>query len=333
MKVCPICSAIFDDSMNFCLEHGEVLVDPATLDTHKIRPYSNEETLEFKNPISSRQKANTDFIYPQITAGSQKRKSTVPILIIVGILGLLIVGGAVAGGLYIRRQMAGAGGGKIGNSEFPSNQTSTPKPTPMENFIKVEVGQVSKGSFGEEYLKCQITNLSDRVVKMPGVSLTFYEGDVKVDFRSESSKLEYLRPRETIPVWIRINGVKKYDKVVAERSSSSSVLMMETTDVIYPVLNITDQAMKVETLTSSYNFQRYNEKFYNVTGIVENTNSYEVSPKVNVIYYDANSEIVGYSADTVGKLLPGEKAKFEATSGHTQLHGTPVKFELVTTAN
>ncbi len=329
MKICPICSAIFDDSMNYCLEHGATLVHPD--DENSIKSFPDEQTQQMRNPITIPNRGMTEPEIPTVIGNRAKPYSSgfgiVPKILVASFLSLLAIAAVVVAALYIK------------NSQNPPRIVSLPSPSPTstatpkaEPELKIEVGEVSNGSFGEKFVKCLITNMNQSVITRPGVSLTFYENDVKVDYRSENSKIEYIRPNETFPIWIPITGVKKYNRILAEQAGFQQ-LAIEGTDVLYPELKITDAKMKVENLSSMYNFQRYAEKFYKVTGVVENTTSAEVSSKIYIVYYDTESQIVGYASDNVGKLKPGDKAQFDASSGHTELHGTPEKFEIITTGN
>lgn len=247
MRICPACKAIFDDSMNYCLEHGIDLVDAATLEQDTIQSRTSEKTLELRNPISTQQQNAT---VPTVFAKKpQGKNSLLPVFLIVGLAVLLIGAAAIGGALYLYNPKDDV---VIDPPRTPTPRTPpmTPTPTPEEvKKLNVEVVGTEDGSFGDKFVKVMVTNIANVVLEKPGVDITFYEKDVKVDTRSESLPIDYLRAGETYPVWVRILGLKKYDRMVAEQGGFTRISKKPLTDV-FPDLAVTEKALTTEKKNS-----------------------------------------------------------------------------------
>jgi hypothetical protein len=334
MKICPKCEAIFDDSMNYCLEHGTELVDAATFKPDHLETTAKmaAETVEFQGAASTFQQQPTipiDYSAPQ-----RKKSSVWPILVVAGLAIVLIGAGVVGGALYLRKYVADHPPTSPTPRRTPvaTPTTATASPEPKEK-LRIETDtSTTDGKFGEKFLRCVVTNVTDKNLENAGVSLTFYKKDIKVNSRSERLPLKLLRPGETYPVWVDINDVKDYDRVVAEQGPFTRPVNWAFAAAPLD-LPLTDTALKTEKNTTSYNDRLFQEPYYVVTGVIENTTSKSVHPTVDIVYYDDKSEVVGYASTSVGELKPGDKAKIEAEAAASQLHGKPTRFETIVTGN
>lgn len=328
MKICPTCKAIFDDSMNFCLEHGIDLVDAATHSPDTIQSLASEKTQQLRDPVSTQQQnvtAPTVFGTPP-----RKKNSLLPILLIVGLAVLFIGAAAIGGALYLYNRNTAI------NWEPPPTPRPpliTPTPTPEEvKKLNVEVIGTEDGSFGDKFVKVMVTNIANTVLEKPSVDITFYEKDVKVGSRFESLPIEFLRPGETYPAWVRIAGLKKYDRMVAEQGGFTRISKRPVTEV-FPDLAVTEKVLTTEKKNSSINFRTYTENYYMAAAIIENTTAKAIRPSIDVVYYDEKGEVVGYTSAHVGELKPGDKAKIDAQAAQSQIHGKPTRFEVVVTVD
>jgi len=337
MKICPKCEAIFDDSLNYCLQHGTELIDAATYKPELITSSKmSAETVEFQGAASTFQQQPTIPIdYSARTSADSKKTSVWPILVIAGLAVLLIGGGVVGGALYLRSYVVNhppASPTPRRTTAPTSTATPAASPEPAEK-VRIEVADgTTKGTFGEKFARCLVTNVTDKNLQDAGVSLTFYKKDVKVDSRSERLPLKLLRPGEGYPVWVDIGDIKDYDRVVAEQGPFTRPVMWAFAGAPLD-LPLTDTALKTEKKTTSYNDRLFQEPYYIVTGVIENTTSKAVHPNIDIVYYDDKSEVVGYASASVGELKPGDKAKFDAQAAASELHGKPTRFETIVTGN
>ena len=199
-----------------------------------------------------------------------------------------------------------------------------PPPGPAAK-IKAEVIGKVKGSFGRTYIKVMLTNTGDTVITDPSVVLMLYKDNTKLDSVFGDAALKYLKPGATVPVWIHLFKYEDYTSaVVTERNPRG----MENSERLFPTLKFT-AAMKTDTGISSFNGEPYKEKFFDVTGTVENDRYDKVTPELFVIYYDAKSQIVGVRSGRPPDLARGEKAQFDIGAGETQLFGVPVRYEIL----
>jgi hypothetical protein len=337
MKICPLCKTEYEEELNFCLSDGAILRDSKDNSREEI-PVSFREgaTLEYQSPQTFSEKGQTQK-QNQVNFGhsySPKYKRQPNFLLVAGIVSgiiILIFGGIIGGGIFLRSLMTV-------NDTKPTPkpiQSVTPyrPPTPdTREKLKIEVVGKVKGSFGSQFLKCMVTNISEKIVERPSVSITLYEKDVKIGNISETSKLGYLKPNQTIPVWVRLGSEKKFDSTKATEGGLTRFADKDE-KMLFPTLTLTETKMVVEKKTSMYNFQSYAENFYIVGGIVENRDYDKILPKIYVVYYDEKSEIVGFAYDSISELKKGEKAKFEMQAGETELFGTPKTFELIVMNN
>ncbi|MBX7170402.1 MAG: FxLYD domain-containing protein [Pyrinomonadaceae bacterium] len=333
MKICTICHSEYPDNTFFCLDDGNTLVNQNDFDGEQTLSFAETPTIQDRSRVTL--DGNQQYFQPQYTNYAQlPKQGPQPLAIVGGILGvfLMIAAGLAVGGVYLKSKI----------KEFPtptprSNitpyQTPYNTPTPEEKVqLKIEPAGKVKGSFGQQFLKFMVTNPSEKIVATPDIPVTLYQGDVKVGGTRGESKLKYLKPGQTIPVWADLGygNVKFTDAKVETQPIAKTVNKSEAQ--IFPQITISDTKMDITKETSSFNDYNYTENWYNVTGVVENTNYETISAEIVVIFYDANSNIVGISETYISDLKRGEKEKFEVGAGEiSELFGKPKRFEIIVT--
>ncbi len=206
--------------------------------------------------------------------------------------------------------------------------TPLPIPTQQKGLLKTEIVGNVKGGFNFTYIKCLITNVGETVIERPSVSLTLYKNDVKIDTVHGNSDLDYLKPQQTVPVWINLFNKPNY--TYAKVNESSMIRAADKApDKLFPQLKYVDAEMTTEIGTSSFNGQLYKEKFYDVKGVVINDFYENSKPQLYVIYYDADGEIIGISSTYPPAMKKGEKAEFKVSMGEKSLFGVPKRFEII----
>lgn len=200
-----------------------------------------------------------------------------------------------------------------------------PPPPGAVAKLKTEVIGKVKGSFGRIYIKVMLTNTGDTVITDPSVVLMLYKDTAKLDSVFGDAALKYLKPGASTPVWIHLFKYEDYTSAVVMEKNPRG---MENSERLFPTLKFT-AAMKITSGISSYNDQPYKEKFFDISGTVENEQYDKVTPELYVIYYDAKSQIVGVDSGRPPDLKKGEKAQFEIGAGETQLFGVPVRYEIL----
>lgn len=200
-------------------------------------------------------------------------------------------------------------------------------PPAKKSTMKTEVVGKVKGSFGVTYIKCLLTNTGETVLTDPSVTLELYKNDIKLDPVYGTAGLKYLKPGETTPVWVEL--LKNEDYTKAEVQEKKSLQNIENYPRIFLELKFTDVAMKTEIGNSSFNDRIYKEKFFTVSGTVQNEAYNKVAPQLFAVYYDSKSQVVGVIAESPPELMRGEKTRFEISAAETQLFGVPVRFEIV----
>jgi len=205
-------------------------------------------------------------------------------------------------------------------------RTPTPSPTPKPE-LKVEMTGKASDRFGDNFIKCTETNLSDVVIIDPYVRLTLYKADVKLDIISGNASLKYLKPGVTVPVWASVGKHTNYTR--AEVLDYEVIQSFPNVEGLFPEFKYHDAAMKVETGISTFNGQPYKEKFYEVSGVIENEKYEKSRPTLFVIYYNAKDEIVGAVTASPAEMKIGEKVSFDASASETGLYGAPVRYEIM----
>lgn len=322
MKICPICRARFDDDLNYCLNDGTTLKDFEAFDAEETVSMTDGATLEFAKPFAGRGAASpTAFGHSPQTA---RRLKTPAILI--GVFGLILslFGAATVGGMLYFRHRATVAADRQPTFASDESLTILPGETPdPKGSLKAEIlGEIEKD--GNRYLKCKITNVGATVVRSPLLTLLFYQNDVKINEAAEWSNLEYLKPGQSVPVWIESPDAEKYTSVKV-KEPVHSLANFKTEQQIFPSLAFTETEMKPQSSAR-------NDKAVFVRGIVENQNYGEMLSSLYVVFYDEKSEIIGISK-TLVSLQKGEKAKFEVAAGERDLFGTPKSFEIIAVAN
>lgn len=208
---------------------------------------------------------------------------------------------------------------------LPYNVSPPPPAAPVKLKVNV-IGKV-KGSFDRIYIKCMVTNTGQTVINEPSVALVLYKDDIKLDTVYGDAGLKYLKPGVTTPIWVRLRDQDYTSAVFQENRSLRGI---DNPERIFPELKFSDTAMKIETGTSSMNGQPYKEKFFTVSGVIQNELHDKVSPELFVTYFDSKNQVVGVRSGKPAELTKGEKTRFEVTAGETQLFGVPVRFEILT---
>lgn len=208
-----------------------------------------------------------------------------------------------------------------------SPKSPTPTPTPAPPKLKVEMVGKATDRFGDNFIKCTVANMSDVVILDPYVRLTLYRNDVKLDTISGNASLKYLKPGATVPVLVSVG--KHTDYTRAEIMEYEVIQSVKNTVDLFPEFNYLDAGMKIEIGESSFNGRRFKEKFYEVSGTIENDRYEKANPILFVIYYNAKDEIVGVEKASPPEIKKGEKVSFDVSAGETQLQGTPVRYEIV----
>lgn len=330
MKICPKCGRKFESELNFCLEDGTVLES----DSEQTLSFGINQSLNSgKRPTNPQNYGQTDknqSFGDLPTEVYRPKKSPLGTIIASVIIGVSILAGVSIYSLltFFPRSTMSVPDEIAKTSPSPLVKKQLPRVSATTDKFKIEIGERLKAGFDETFLRCLLTNTGDVVIKEPRVSLMLYKNDLKVGEVSEESKLDYVKPGQTVPVWIRIS---ERDNFTAARVSED--LKFNTTEkdlnLLYPSLVFTETKMTSEKLTSLFNFRPFKETFYEVKGTVENREYELVKPKIYVIFYDAKSEIVGITSTTPPDLKKNEKAEFEASMGDKSLFGVPVRFELI----
>lgn len=328
MKACPQCGKEYAADMNFCLDDGSSLY------------IKSEDTIPFGLNVprpTNQAGGRTDEKYERPTAvlpAKNPKKSRFGI-IITGVLAfMLLLTGMIGYVIYAAwsavRETAEAPPNVLpSRTPYVMKTVSFPTPPRKTDKLKVEVLDNMKAGFNQTFIKCRVTNESESVIKEPSVKLVLYKNDLKIGDAYGSSKLKYLKPEQSVPVWIQLS--KKEESYTAARPVEDAEYDIFDKDLnaLYPSLVYTEAKMTSKALTSLLNFRPYKEIFYEITGTVENREYDVVNADIYAIFYDANSEIVGITSTSPPELKRNEKAAFEASMGEKSLYGVPVRFELI----
>jgi hypothetical protein len=209
----------------------------------------------------------------------------------------------------------------------PRTPTHSPTPTPAPPKLKVEMVDQATDRFGDNYIKCTVTNMSDVVIIDPYVRLTLYKDDVKLDTVSGDARLKYLKPGAVVPILVSVGNHPGYTR--AEIMDYEVIQSVKNTAGLFPEFNYLDAGMKVEIGESSFNGRRFKEKFYEVSGTIQNDKYEKVTPLIFVIYYSAKDEIVGVETANPPEIKKGEKVGFDVSAGETEMQGIPVRYEIM----
>lgn len=317
MKICPKCKTEYGDEMNFCLTDGSTLKDAALFNPEETIAITDNATLEYKSPQTGNQNQitnRTDFGKPP--------RSSLRWVILLGVLGLILLFfGAIGGAIIYFRNFV------INPPDFTSTPTRTPyqvvspintsTPQPKEN-LKVEILDKVKNNSGQNFLKCKVTNVGNSIARPFSISLAFYKNDVMIKETGAFVKLKYLKPQQSVPVWVNLYGVDGYTSVKV-KNSGSNFPVNKSAEQMFINLNFTETAIKP-------GFARGYLKF---EGIVENQNYDSISTELYVIFYDENKEIIGIETKNTSKMPKNEKTKFEMTISDRDLFGKPKTFEII----
>jgi hypothetical protein len=333
MKICPQCKKVYADNLNFCLDDGAALAAQPPADAHRTLSYGDNPTDRFEDP---RPTGGTPFTIQQNQTSygrEHRKKSPAPLLFAAaGIAALVGLTLAVVVGTVLLNRRSGTGPVWVQKSPTPTPKTNfTPyrPPTPeKETELKVEILEKVTADMGGKYLKTRITNTSEKIVQTPFIKLSFYKGDVKIKDVSGRSDLPYLKPGQSIPVWLGLYGTDNYTTVKVDGPVTARPAA-KTEAQIFPQLDFTETKMKAEKEGVLYNFRQLYKMYYKVTGIVENRTAAAVSPKIFVLYRDDKGEIVGIKDTRLSDLKLDEKTQFEVSESEMDLFGTPKTFEII----
>lgn len=327
MKICPKCDRKYEDEMNFCLDDGSVLYENSDatisfgLNVPPTTPFGERTSESHERPT-------------EILTAQNPKKSRFGIIIASVFAVLFLIVGVVGYGIFSAWSAvkdAAQTGSNVTASRTPAARKNVTFPTPpvKTDQLKVEVLGNMKAGFNQTFIKCRVTNESDSVIKEPSVKLMLYKNDLKIGDTSGGSKLKYLKPGQSIPIWLDLSS--KEESYTAARPVENAEYSIFDKDLktLYPSLVYTEAKMTSKALTSLLNFRPYKEIFYEITGTVENREYDVVNADIYAIFYDANSEIVGITSTSPPELKRNEKAAFEASMGEKSLFGVPVRFELI----
>lgn len=337
MKVCPQCRTQFDNNLSFCLNDGFTLIDSNSLDAEKTLSFSEKPTIEAQNPFTGGQHNKQTMPMTYQSYPPPRSSGVSPAIVFGSVLGviLLLLGGVVGLAFYLKDVIRTAVPTPTPRINVTPYSTPTPYRTPTpapKPELKIEEAGKINGKFGQKFLKYMVTNPTDKIVITPNITVTLYDKDVKLSTLRGESKLKYLKPGQTVPVWVDLFfGSDKFTEAKTATSTDAK-FAAKTEEQLFPQLTVTDTKMVVTRENSMFNNYTYSENWYTVSGVIENTNYDKISPSVTVIFYDENSNIVGIDERTVGEVKRGEKQKFSVGAGETSsLFGKVKKFEIMVT--
>lgn len=327
MKSCPVCHAVYDDSMNYCLEHGTTLIDSRAED---LKELTNRDTAQFSgsavNPYSKETGKNFGTT-GNVTAARSDGKGFTLLLIGIGALVLLLAAGVVVGGYYIIQRSSSESNKNVA---LPTPRTvKTPLPKPELAQIRVDLTEdTATSQYGWKFRKALVTNQSTEIIPAPTVGFVYFKGDVRVDSTSEKVGIDFMRPGQTLPVWVRTDIGKDFDRITADTGESNKVAA-KPADEIFAKVKVLEEKMTIASGTSLVNFKRVVEPYYKVSGTIENISNDKTSPKVFAIFYDADKSVVGFGSNSVDPLDANEKARFDISVSRNSIYGEAASYELV----
>jgi hypothetical protein len=245
-----------------------------------------------------------------------------------GILVLFLGVGLVAG-IFIVRELINR---ETSGREIPYTSKPAPKTTPTpvpDQELKVEILNKVKGGLGDSFVKVKITNTSEDIIKINSnyLTLSFYKNDIKLDKGIHNFKLRYLKPNQSIPVWINLHRIKDYTSVKLAKPLMGKPINSSENEM-YSSLKFTDLKMTSKMGILNLNGRPLRKIYYQVNGIVQSTGEGTTRAKTFIFFYDKNSEIVGMYERSLLDLKKDEKNKFEAQIGEYELFGKPETFKI-----
>lgn len=323
MKICPKCHREYDDEMNYCLDDGTSLDSnaektiPFGINSARTNPYGGEPTFRQSNQnYPKRKKSAFGLIAAGIIAGA---------LITVGLTGYALVRSLRNFGAALST----ANNTSAGTPKLSPTPTAKITPVVKSDQVKVELLGKVKSGFDRTYLKCRLTNNSDSIIEQPQIELTLYKNDVKIGTTGERSQLKYLKPGQSVPVWISLSEKEEAYTAARFEDDADYTVFGGDAERLFPNLIYSDAKLTSEEGSILINFRSFKETYYEVKGTIENRDYDLVNADLFVLFYDANSEIVGITSTSPPELKRGEKAAFEASMSRRSLFGVPVRFELI----
>lgn len=342
MKVCPLCAKIYQDEMNYCLEDGQVLRQfSAAESSEKTLPYSPSaaQTDENKrtNVLSGGAANNSRRIEAQTVNLPAPKSKFWTIAAVLAVIFVTLMGALIYGGLAFYRSVKSqidnqnnAGNVNRGGLIIPGQRFPEASPTTVKyGKMSVEVGERVKDNFGQKFIRCLATNTGENVIKNPSVKLTLYKNDLKIGDAYGKSELVYLKPAQTIPIWVGLSeDSNKYTSARVDESVKQELAKYDAA-TLFPSLAYTDTKLTNELKTSLLNFRPYKEMYYIVAGTVENRQYDKLDVTIYVVFRNKDGEIVGVHSTHPPELKKNEKAEFTASMGGMGLFGTPTDYELI----
>jgi hypothetical protein len=326
MRSCPQCGKEYADDMNFCLEDGSSLY----ADSEKTIPFGLNVPRP-TNPVGGRTENNGSNQPTEVLPAKKSRFGmivtaiTAVFLLIVGIIGY----GLFSAFSAISKTADNSPSAPPSRTPFQPKVLTARTPPLKTDKLKVEVLGNVKAGFDQTFIKCKVTNESESVIKEPRISLMLYKNDLKIGDVSGSTELDYLKPGQSVPIWIGLSNKEEGYTAARPAEEREYETFDKDLNTLYPPLVYTEAKLTSEKLTSLLNFRPYKEIFYEVKGTVENREFDVVNAEIFVIFYGADSEIVGITSTSPPELKKNEKAAFEASMGEKKLFGIPVRFELI----
>lgn len=312
MKICPNCKTHFPDDLYFCLEDGSALKNYDSFDSAETLAITDMPTFELRNASTGEQHVRTD----QPASAPSARRSKKPVVFGGLFVLAILLSAAVAGTFYFRaNQTAQSPSSQVvpnGSIDYPlviraSNAGS-------EN-LKVEILGKVKNNSGEEFFKCRLTNVGETIIRPFNVTLMFYKNDVVVDNSTGDVNLEYLKPQQSVPVWVPAAIKEDYTSVKVKEPLTT--FGIDPAKQYFLELNVVEAEMRAASSDG-----------YEVKGIIENTNYENVSTELYVFFLDEKSEIIGIAARSFFGLQKEDKVKFDVAIGKDDLFGKPKSFQI-----
>lgn len=314
--------------MNFCMEDGSVLKDLVEFRKEKtlVMPYAQTTFPLNEAKISS---SGTDETTRKTEVLPAKKSSFQKVVIAIAIVAAAVSGFALYKGInfYRAASVANTNSDEIGKK--PVVVTKKERPPVKEGQLKVEIVGKVKGEFGRQFIKCLVTNVGDTVIENPNVELSLYKNDTKIDDVSGRSELKYLKPEQSIPIWISLGSDEEEYTSAQVIENVKQRVPEEEPDFLFPTLIFTNLKMKSEKTVSLLNFKPYPEIYFEVSGMIENRLYEMIETQLFVLFYDDKSEIIGIISTRPADLKKGEKTEFTASVSQNRLFGKPVKFEVI----
>lgn len=334
MRTCPRCKKIYRDDLNYCLEDGAILIESTSAEAEKTLSYA-------VSPMSAAadgNQAETDSLGGRSNRQAERKtermtKSKFFTVLSACLVGLVLTAG-VFGFFWMKKTRLAESGTDdpltTDRSIVFTSDNVKPPPIPVaETEAKIEIGERVKDNFGRDYIKCLMTNVGTTVIEKPSVRLNFYKNDLKVSENSGFSEMDYLKPEQTIPIWVWLSESELKSTVVRVDESDKPRAAEKDAATLYPTLVYSNAKMTGSKETALLNYRPILETYYTVAGTVENRLYDKIEPLIYVLFYDRDGDVIGIVSTRPPSLRKNEKSEFTASIGTMGLFGTPERFELI----